>query len=59
MYNYRDYAETAVRKQSVIKGLDLMNEGSVMDESRSPLLVNVWKDYGADGGVSLSSRPGS
>ena len=59
MYNYRDYAETAVRRQSVIKGLDLMNEGSVMDESRSPLLVNVWKDYGADGGVSLSSRPGS
>ena len=59
MYNYRDYAETAVRRQSVIKGLDLMTEGSVMDESRSPLLVNVWKDYGADGGVSLSSRPGS
>lgn len=58
MYNYRDYAETAVRRQSVIKGLDLMNEGSVIDEARSPFLVNVWRDYDADGGVSLSSRPG-
>ena len=59
MYNYRDYNETAVRKQYIIKGLDLMNEGSVVDEARSPLLVNMWKDYDADGGMCLSSRPGS
>lgn len=59
MYNYRDYAETAVRKQYIIKGLDLTNEGSVIDEGRSPFLVNMWKDYNTDGGVCLSSRPGS
>lgn len=50
---------TAVRRiYTNFKGVDFENEPSLVDLSRSPEALNVWKDYSDDQGTCIETRPG-
>ena len=50
---------TAIKRTySNFKGVDFANESSMVDISRSPDALNVWKNYSSTQGTCIETRPG-
>ena len=50
--------DTIKRAYTNFKGVDFANDASLVDLSRSPDALNIWKNYADTQGSCIETRPG-